>query len=112
MAYGDNYGENYGSATTPEQPEEPEMTTAAQLNDELVIEFNTIMQGTKQGTAPNLYVHVHTDNTVSLVQQEDGLEVESIFITTEGIELLRRVLATLPDTEVHTPAGLEVATPV
>lgn len=96
MAYGDQYGENYGGTeTNTEQPEEPKMNVL-ELNDYLVITMKSQMQGTKQDDENNLYVHIHTDNTLTLVQQGGDGTAEVVAITAKGIDLLRRVLASLP----------------
>lgn len=100
MAYGDNYGENYGSAsdkTTPEQPDTGETNmNVLELNDYLVITMESQMLGTEQEGEDNLYIHILPDDSLALVQQGDDGTAEAVAITAKGIDLLRRVLASLP----------------
>lgn len=100
--YGYHYGESFGGTNVvipenpnPENPEETNMNVL-ELNDYLVITMESQMQGTKQDDENNLYVHIHTDNTLTLVQQGGDGTAEVVAITAKGIDLLRRVLASLP----------------
>jgi len=105
--YGYHYGESFGGTNVvipenpnPENPEETNMNVL-ELNDYLVITMESQMLGTEQEGEDNLYVHIHPDNTLILTQQGNDGVAEAVAITAKGIDLLRRVLATLPEVNIN-----------
>lgn len=111
--YGYHYGESFGGTNVaipdnpiPENPEETNMNVL-ELNDHLVITMESQMLGTEQEGEENLYVHILPDDSLTLVQQGDDVTAEAVAITAKGIDLLRRVLATLPGTDINEPVETE-----